>query len=115
MKACHLRTLALLIASLTLCGCPPQTYCLVKNETFAFVKIDFTYEGSGTLLPHFALAAGESRLIKTGAVTIEARRKDGSLIGALDLARVRPNSSFADPGKPDYVVAVLKDKIVPSQ
>src|ERR1700736_376525 len=76
----------LIAFALLLVGCPPNQYLLVKNNSSKSVKVDFTYDGSGTLLPHFVLRPGESRRT-TGSVVMSVRDLHGAAMGTIDISQ----------------------------
>jgi hypothetical protein len=82
------RVFALFATALLLVGCPPQIYVLVRNDLNIPVKGDFTCDGSGTLLPHYTLAAHQSRRTRSGCM-ITAHDVEGHLLGSIDTGPLR--------------------------
>jgi hypothetical protein len=87
------------IAGILLVGCPPKQYCQVTNLTRQRVRIDFTFEGSGTLLPHFTLMPGDSRRVTAGPF-LTAKDEDGHIIGTLDISAIRNPTVYFDRADP---------------
>jgi len=82
----YISTVLLIAVSLFFSGCPPRQYLLVKNDSSETVKVDFTYQSSGMLLPHFILAPGESRRT-TGGIIISVHDLRGRSIAHVDLSQ----------------------------
>jgi len=97
---------SLLAFGVLLTGCPPALYVAVANQTHGVVKIDtFDQKGSGTFLPHFQLAPGQSRRVLAGSRLV-AHDSDGRLIGILEPSRISTSSEYFDPGSYTFFVAV---------
>ena len=97
-----------------LSGCPPNLYCSIVNHSRGGVKIDFEYNGSGTLLPHFVLRPNESRRVTTQRhLVIVAHDLYGRLIGSFDLSRLNENSPYFNPRTYTFSVAVDENGVAP--
>ena len=103
--------LAALTVALLLSGCPPTLYCVVDNRTSTTVHVDFEYEGSGTLLPHFELPPGTSRTSKAGSVLLVHDRK-GHLIGSLDISKL-PQTEYLNRRTYTFHIAVGSAGVYP--
>ena len=107
-------TLCVVIGALLLVGCPPSQYCSVRNRSDRPVKVDFTFEGSGTLLPHFELSPGEFRRVTAERhLVVVAHDLHGHLIGSIDLGSIKENSPYYDPLTYTVGLAVTRSGVVP--
>jgi len=104
--------LALLAISGLLSGCPPSLYCRVVNHTHRIIKIDFEYNGSGTLLPHFELAPRASRRVMAGPLLV-AHDLDGHFIGRLDVSRLKQHSQYYSYQTQTFNIVVEDNGIFP--
>jgi len=110
-----IRTLHVVIGALLLVGCPPSQYCSVRNRSGRPVKVDFTFEGSGTFLPHFQLNPGELRRAAAQRnLVVVAHDLYGHLIGSIDLGTIKENSPYYDPSTYTVGLAVTRSGIVPA-
>jgi len=105
---------ALLAISWLLVGCPPQIYVLVRNDLNTPVKVDFTCDGSGTLMPHFTLGAHEARRTRVGCL-MTAHDTQGHLLGSIDLGGLRHDQQkfhrYFDRATSTFGVAITPHRI----
>jgi hypothetical protein len=105
--------LVIVIGSL-LSGCPPTLYCSVVNHTNRVVKVDFEYNGTGTLLPHFELIANASRRVSAQRhLVVIAHDLEGHFIGSLDLSKIDQHSRYYSYRTQTFSVAVQDDGVIP--
>jgi hypothetical protein len=110
-----IRALCVVIGALLLVGCPPSQYCSVRNRSGHPVKVDFTFEGRGTLLPHFQLGPGEFRRVTAQRhLVVVAHDLNGHLIGSIDLGTIKENSRYYDPSTYTVGLAVTRSGVVPA-
>jgi hypothetical protein len=110
-----LAVLLLTSTAVLLTGCPPQLYCSVQNHTDEPAKIDFTFEGSGTLLSHFVLAPGASRRVRTTPhLLISAHSLRGRLLGSITLTDIPRDHRYYDPASYTFGLALTGQGLVPA-
>jgi hypothetical protein len=118
VKLAGTNSLALLssfILAMLLWGCQPALYCNVINKTNQTVHIDFTFEGSGTLLPHFDLKPGASRRVtSTLHLLVTAHDANGRVLDSISISDIPRDRRYYDRSTNTFGLAMTGAGLVPT-